>query len=50
MARRGPEVKQGTNRGQRVYWMECSSCGAKGKDHVAKVAAGKEKREHECNA
>lgn len=46
--RQKPEVKQGTNRGRRVYWVLCPKCGA-GQEHVAKVAANNELKAHDCD-
>ena len=48
MGTQAPEVKTGTNRGRRVYWVWCPRCGS-GPEHVAKIAARNELKAHKCD-
>lgn len=48
MGKQAPEVKQGINRGRRVYWVSCPKCGP-GKEHVAKIAVRNELKAHTCD-
>lgn len=49
MAAKKPEVKQGTNRGHRVYWLHCPKCGTTGPEHVSKAGANVDKKNHQCD-
>jgi len=44
------EVKQGVNKGRRVYWVTYPCCGQpNGREHVSKAGANHEKKNHECD-
>lgn len=47
MAMKKPVVKTGSNRGRRVYWVECPRCGS-GPERGVKVKATQDLRDHEC--
>ena len=48
MAARKPAIKQGTNRGRRVYWLACPKCGD-GPERGTKVAARNDLNNHKCD-
>ena len=50
MTKKTPEIKQGVNKGRRVYWVTYPCCGQpNGREHVAKAEASRDKREHKCD-
>lgn len=50
MATKRPEVKQGTSKGQRVYWVEFPCCGQRAsRDHASKAGANVDKKNHKCD-
>jgi len=43
-----PEIKQGNRGSRRVYWVHCPRCGD-GKEHVARIAAKTDLKNHDCD-
>lgn len=48
--KKAPEVKQGVNKGRRVYWVSYPCCGQHdGREHMSKAGANVDKKNHKCD-